>query len=89
MKNTGTMESTAEKTKRIIADTLGVEKEALTDNTHLVKDLGADSLDVVDLVTILEKEFKISVPDEKMERMDRVSHFVDYFEKTRVFPMVA
>jgi acyl carrier protein len=54
----------------------------------LSKDLGADSLDVVDTVMILEKEFKTSIPDEKVEHMRKVGHFIDYFEKTKSFARV-
>ncbi len=79
------METIAEKTQRIIADTLGVEKNMLTRDTDLLKDLGADSLDVVDTVMILEKEFKTSIPDEKVERMHKVGQFIDYFEATKSF----
>ena len=82
------METIAEKTQRIIADTLGVEKNVLTRDTDLHKDLGADSLDVVDTVMILEKEFKTSIPDEKVERMRKVGHFIDYFEITKSFTRI-
>ena len=80
------METVAEKTKRIIADTLGVEKERLTNETDLVKDLAADSLDIVEMAVILEKEFGVSIPDEKIERMSKVGHYIDYFETVK--PMV-
>jgi acyl carrier protein len=80
------MSAISEKTKKIIADTLGVNETALTPETDLIKDLGADSLDVVELVSILEKEFKVSIPDEKIERMKKVNHFTEHFEKVRPFP---
>ena len=80
------METIAEKTKRIITDTLGLEQNVLSNDSDLHKDLGADSLDVVDLVMRLEKEFKVSIPDEKLERMNKVSHFIEYFEKVSPIP---
>ena len=80
------MTAISERTKRIIADTLGVNETDLTPETDLIKDLGADSLDVVELVSILEQEFKVSIPDEKIERMKKVSHFIEYFEKVRPIP---
>lgn len=81
------MEEIAEKAKRIIADTLGVEKSKLTPETNLCKDLGTDSLDVVELVMILEKEFHISIPDERAERMSRVGDFIDYLETVNTAPV--
>jgi len=80
------MSAISERTKKVIADTLGVNEAALTPETDLIKDLGADSLDVVELVSILETEFKVSIPDEKIERMKKVSHFIEYFETVRPIP---
>jgi acyl carrier protein len=80
------METIAEKTTKIIADLLGEEQHTLTPETDLYKDLGADSLDVVDVIVTLEKEFGVAVPDEKIERMTKVKHFIDHFEKVRPIP---
>ena len=77
------METIAEKTKKIIAETLGVEQNALSLDTDLVKRLGVDSLDVVELVVNLEKEFKVAIPDEQVERLHTVGHFIDYFEQVK------
>ena len=77
------METIADKTKRIIAETLGAEKEKLTYDTDLYRDIGADSLDVVELVMILEKAFDVSIPDEKIEQMNKVGQYIDYLEKAR------
>lgn len=77
------METVVKKTKRIIAETLGVDESQLTYNTHLVNDLGADSLDVVELVSILEKEFGVSIPDEKIEGCHTVGQLIECFESMK------
>lgn len=81
------METTIEKAKRIIADALGVEVGEVTPGAYLQKDLGADSLDVVDLIMILEKEFNISIPDEQIEHMKQVRHLTDYLSKVKPLPV--
>ncbi len=80
------MNAIAEKTKQIIADTLGVDPSLITPQTNLHKDLGADSLDVVDTIVRLEKEFNVTIPDDKIERMTHVHHFTEYFETVKPFP---
>ena len=77
------METIAQKTKRIIADTLGVDQHLLTYDTKLKIDLGADSLDIVELITILEEEFHVSVSDERIEDMKRVGDLIKYFEEAK------
>lgn len=77
------METIAQKTKRIIAELLGADEAALTTGTNLKKDLGADSLDIVELVSVLEKEFNVSVPDDKIEYLRTVGDFINHFERTR------
>jgi len=81
------MSAIAERTKQLIAETLGVDEAKITPETDLRKDLGADSLDVVDTIVRLEKEFGATIPDEKMERMTRVQHFVEYFETIKQIPL--
>ena len=81
------METTAQKTKRIIADALGVDQHLLTYDTNLQYDIGADSLDVLEVITILENEFGVSVSDERIERMKRVGDLVKYFEETKFIPL--
>jgi len=80
------MDAIAEKTKKLIADTLGVEESTITPETDLIRDLGADSLDVVELVVIMEKEFGVTIPDEKLERMSKVYQFIEHFEKVKPIP---
>lgn len=80
------METVAQKTKRIIADTLGVDRHLLTLDTDLKYDLGADSLDILEVITMLEDEFHVSVSQERIESMKRVGDLVKYFEKTKTIP---
>ncbi|MBX3423521.1 MAG: acyl carrier protein [Pirellulaceae bacterium] len=67
----------------IVADQLGVEKDKITRETHFVNDLGADSLDTVELVMELEEEFNISIPEESAEKIQRVGEAIDFIEKAQ------
>jgi len=67
--------------KKIIVDQLGVEEDLVTPEASFVDDLGADSLDTVELVMALEEEFGIEIPDEDAEKITRVKEAVDYIEK--------
>ncbi len=69
-----------EKVKEIICEQLDVEEEKVTLEASVVDDLGADSLDVVDLVMSLEEEFDIEIPDEDVENMKTVGHISKYIE---------
>jgi acyl carrier protein len=62
-------------------DQLGAEEETVTPEASFVDDLGADSLDTVELVMALEEEFGIEIPDEDAEKITRVREAVDYIEK--------
>jgi acyl carrier protein len=75
------MEPVADRVKKIIVDQLGVEEEIVTAEASFVDDLGADSLDTVELVMALEEEFGIEIPDEDAEKITRVKEAVDYIEK--------
>ena len=72
------MASIAERVKKIIVDQLGVDEEEVTTNAHFVEDLGADSLDTVELVMAFEEEFGIEIPDEDAEKIARVKDATDY-----------
>jgi acyl carrier protein len=80
------METVAQKTKRIIADTLGADQRLLTFDTDLKHDLGADSLDILEVITMLENEFHVSMSIERIDSMKRVGDLVKYFEKTKSLP---
>ncbi len=69
-----------EKVKMILSDQLEVEEDTITNDTDIQDDLGADSLDVVDLIMSLEDEFEIEVPDEDIESLRTVGALVSYIE---------
>ena len=69
-----------EKVKVILAEQFDVDEDSLNNDTNLQDDLGADSLDVVDLLMSIEDEFEIEVPDEEIERIRTVGELVNYIE---------
>ncbi len=77
------MSMSAEQTKiiNIIANQLGVDKEMVTAGANIVDDLGADSLDVVELVMALEEAFDTEIPDEDAEKIRTVQDIFNYMEK--------
>jgi len=72
-----------EKVKAIIVDQLGVEEEEVTMEASFIEDLGADSLDIVELIMALEEEFEIEVPDEDAEKLLTVTAAVDYIKERK------
>lgn len=70
-----------EKVKAIIVDQLGAEADAVKPEAAFIDDLGADSLDVVELVMAMEEEFDISIPDEEAENIKTVGNAVDFIKK--------
>jgi len=75
------MSQVADKVRSIIAEQLGVKSEEVTSEASFVDDLGADSLDTVELVMALEEEFKIEIPDEDAEKMSNVGQAIKYIEE--------
>ncbi len=71
----------ADKVKSIIVEQLGVDEEEVTSDASFVEDLGADSLDTVELVMAFEEEFEITIPDEEAEKIKTVGEAIDYIEK--------
>lgn len=67
----------------IVAEQLGVEKEKVTPDTSFVNDLGADSLDTVELVMELEEEFEINIPDDAAEKIQTVGQAIEFIEKAQ------
>jgi acyl carrier protein len=71
----------AARVKKIIEEQLGVSAEQVTNEASFIDDLGADSLDTVELVMALEEEFDIEIPDEDAEKMTTVGAAIDYLEQ--------
>ena len=73
-------QSTEEKIKKIIVEQLGVNEDQVTPEAKFIEDLGADSLDTVELVMAFEEEFGIEVPDEEAEKLTSVADVISYVE---------
>jgi len=76
-----TLKQIVEKVKQIIKEQLGVEEDEITPTASFVDDLGADSLDTVELVMAIEEAFDIEIPDNDEEKMRTVQDVIDYIEK--------
>jgi len=72
------MSTVEERVKKIVAEQLGVKEEEVTNDASFVDDLGADSLDTVELVMALEEEFETEIPDEDAEKITTVQQAIDY-----------
>lgn len=70
--------SVEDKVKEIVVDQLGVDDKQVTNGASFIDDLGADSLDTVELVMALEEEFDIEIPDEEAEKIEKVQDAIDY-----------
>ena len=79
-----TQEEIFEKVKEIVIDRLGVTEDTVTNEASFVDDLGADSLDIVELVMALEEEFEIEIPDEDAEKVVTVGDVVEYLKDKAV-----
>ena len=75
--------STFDKVKEVIIDKLGVEESSIVSDAHFVNDLGADSLDTVELIMEFEEEFGIEIPDEDAENITTFGSSVDYIDKIK------
>ncbi|MCI0690590.1 MAG: acyl carrier protein [bacterium] len=77
------MAALEEKVKQIIVDQLGVDANEVTPEANFIEDLGADSLDTVELVMAFEEEFDIEIPDEDAEKMMTVGQAIEYLKKKK------
>ncbi len=77
------MSTVEQQVKAIVAEQLGVKQEQVTNDASFVDDLGADSLDTVELVMALEEEFEIEIPDEDAEKITTVHQAIDYINERR------
>lgn len=74
------MANVADRVKKIIVDKLGVDEGEVTPEANFIQDLGADSLDTVELIMEFEKEFDVSIPDEQAEKIQTVGQAIEYLE---------
>jgi acyl carrier protein len=77
----GTMSDIADRVKKIVVDNLGVEPDKVTENASFIDDLGADSLDTVELVMAFEEEFNCEIPDDTAETILTVGDAIKFLEK--------
>jgi len=77
------MSETAEKVISIVVEHLGVEKEKVTESSSFIDDLGADSLDTVELVMAFEEEFECEIPDDVAEKILTIKDAIEYIEKNK------
>ena len=74
------MSTIVERVTKLVCEQLGVKEEEVTSEASFVEDLGADSLDTVELVMALEEEFESEIPDEEAEKITTVKEAIDYIE---------
>lgn len=75
------MSDIAERVKKIVVEHLGVEEEKVTEGANFIDDLGADSLDTVELVMAFEEEFGVEIPDDAAEKIVTVKDAIDYIKQ--------
>jgi acyl carrier protein len=78
-----TVASVEERVIELVCERLGVNKEQVTRQTSFIEDVGADSLDIVELVMGLEEEFGINIPDDQAEKIKTVGEAIDYIEREK------
>ena len=74
------MRETADRVKKIVVEHLGVEESKVTEEASFIDDLGADSLDIVELVMAFEEEFGVEIPDDAAEKITTVRDAIDYID---------
>jgi len=77
------MSQIAEKVRKIIIDKLGVDESEVTNEASFTNDLGADSLDTVELIMEFEKEFDVSIPDDQAEKIQTVGQAIEFLESSK------
>ena len=77
------MSETSDRVKKIVVEHLGVEAEKVTEEASFIDDLGADSLDIVELVMAFEEEFGVEIPDDAAEKITTVNDAIDYIEANK------
>ena len=77
------MSETADRVKKIVVEHLGDEGDKVTEDASFIDDLGADSLDIVELVMAFEEEFGVEIPDDAAEKITTVRDAIDYIDKNK------
>src|SRR4051795_2487298 len=77
------MSETADRVKKIVVEHLGVEADKVTEDASFIDDLGADSLDIVELVMAFEEEFGVEIPDDAAEKITTVSDAIEYIDQNK------
>ena len=77
------MSETADRVKKIVVEHLGVETDKVTEDASFIDDLGADSLDIVELVMAFEEEFGVEIPDDAAEKITTVKDAIDYIDQNK------
>ena len=77
------MSETADRVKKIVVEHLGVEQDKVTEDASFIDDLGADSLDIVELVMAFEEEFGVEIPDDAAEKISTVKDAIDYIDQNK------
>lgn len=72
-----------EKVKELVAEQLGISKDSILPESNIVDDLGADSLDVIEMLMTLEEEYGISIPDEEISKVKTIAQIVELIEKLK------
>jgi acyl carrier protein len=78
-----TMSETADRVKKIVVEHLGVEADKVTEDASFIDDLGADSLDIVELVMAFEEEFGVEIPDDAAEKITTVRDAIEYIDSNK------
>ena len=74
------MSNTSERVKKIVVEHLGIDENKVNDSASFIDDLGADSLDTVELVMAFEEEFEIEIPDDAAEKIQTIKNAIDFIE---------
>lgn len=77
------MSDVEDRVKKIVVEHLGVEEDKVTENASFIDDLGADSLDTVELVMAFEEEFGVEIPDDAAEKISTVSDAIKYIDENK------
>ena len=82
------MSDTADRVKKIVVEHLGVEADKVTEDASFIDDLGADSLDIVELVMAFEEEFGVEIPDDAAEKISTVSDAIKYINDNKGLSLI-